>query len=215
MTSYVQPLNARIIWCVKVHYRWAFCLHVVELDDTGEDDIYKINLLEVMLMVKEAWKAMTPKTIANCWNHTKLQNKSRPVTLATSTSPTAMSTTVSIAPTPCSMTSALADDGMWNILQEFANGTISLLLQTKSCLQVHLADHYQFTDWKPAFDAVFAAEDNVEKAVSAIEDLAKQAHTMTPTVPTVLSPTAPCLTLNQLSLLENSLMECVTKLGDR
>ena len=37
---------------------------------------------------------------------------------------------------------------------------------------------------------------------------------MTPTVPTVPSPTSPHLALNQLSLLENDLMECVTKLGD-
>jgi len=80
---------------------------------------------------------------------------------------------------------------------------------------VHLADRYQFADWKPAFDAVFAAEDNVEKVVSAIEDLEKQARTVTPTAPTVPSPTAPRHELNQLSLLENDLMECVTKLGDR
>ena len=75
MTSYVQPLDAGIIQCVKAHYRRAFCLRAIKLDDAGEDDIYKINLLEVMLMVKEAWKAVTPKTIANCWNHTKIQNQ--------------------------------------------------------------------------------------------------------------------------------------------
>ena len=68
---------------------------------------------------------------------------------------------------------------------------------------------------KTSFDAVVAAEDNVRKAVSAIEDLEKQAHTMTPTAPTIPSPnTAPSVKLNQLTLLENGLMECVTKLGD-
>ena len=74
MTSYVQPLDARIIRCVKAHYRPAFCLCAIELDDAGEDNIYKINLLKVMLMVKEAWKAMMLETITNCWNHTKIQN---------------------------------------------------------------------------------------------------------------------------------------------
>jgi hypothetical protein len=43
----------------------------VELDEAGEDDIYKINLLKVMLMVREAWDAVTPKAIINCWKHTK------------------------------------------------------------------------------------------------------------------------------------------------
>ena len=40
------------------------------MDDTGELDIYKINLLEVMLMARQAWYAVTPETIANCWKHT-------------------------------------------------------------------------------------------------------------------------------------------------
>ena len=54
MTTYIQPLDARIIQCVKTHYRQVFCLHVIELDDAGKDDIYNINLLKVMLMVKDA-----------------------------------------------------------------------------------------------------------------------------------------------------------------
>ncbi|KAF9225655.1 hypothetical protein BS17DRAFT_794588 [Gyrodon lividus] len=55
MTSFIQPLDASIIWCFKAHYRHAFCMHAIKLDETGDDDIYKINLLEVMQMVKEAW----------------------------------------------------------------------------------------------------------------------------------------------------------------
>ena len=213
MTAYVQPLDARIIQCVKAHYRQAFCLCAIELNDAGEDDIYKINLLEVMLMVKDAWKAVTPETIVNCWNHMKIQNQ--PVVPATSTSPTPMSTPVSVVPTTCSTTAGLADNSAWEILREFVNSTILSLPQTESHIQDHLANHYRFTDWKPAFDAVFAAEDNVGKAVSAIEDLEKQAHTVTPTAPTIPSPnTAPRIELNQLTLLENGLMECMTKLGD-
>lgn len=72
LTPYVQPLDAGIIRCVKAHHRKAFCLCAVELDDAGEDDIYKINLLEVMLMVRDAWDAVTPETIRNCWKHTKI-----------------------------------------------------------------------------------------------------------------------------------------------
>ena len=69
LTPYVQPLDARIIQSVKAHYRKAFCICAVDLDEAGELDIYKINLLEVMLMVRQAWDAVTPETIANCWRH--------------------------------------------------------------------------------------------------------------------------------------------------
>ena len=32
------------------HYRQEFCLHVIERDELGERELYKINLLEAMLM---------------------------------------------------------------------------------------------------------------------------------------------------------------------
>src|SRR5713101_9338717 len=67
LTPYVQPLDAGIVHCVKAHYRKSFCIHMVNMDDAGEPDIYKINLLEIMLMVRQAWDAVTPEMIANCW----------------------------------------------------------------------------------------------------------------------------------------------------
>jgi hypothetical protein len=70
LTPYVQPLDAGIIRCVKAHYRKSFCICAVDMDEAGEHDIYKINLLEIMLMVWQAWDAVTPETIANCWRHT-------------------------------------------------------------------------------------------------------------------------------------------------
>ena len=73
LTSHVQPLDAGIIRCVKAHYRKAFCLQAIELDEVGEDNIYKINLLEVMLMVRAAWDAISAKSITNCWNHCGIQ----------------------------------------------------------------------------------------------------------------------------------------------
>lgn len=69
MTSFIQPLDAGVICCFKAHYQRAFCLRAIELDKVGEDDIYKINLLEVMLMAKEAWASVSADTIRNCWNH--------------------------------------------------------------------------------------------------------------------------------------------------
>ena len=70
LTPYVQPLNAGIICCVKAHYWKAFCARAVDMDEAGEEDVYKINLLEVMLMVRQAWDAVGAETIANCWKHT-------------------------------------------------------------------------------------------------------------------------------------------------
>src|SRR3954453_24062640 len=67
LTSFVQPLDAGIIRCFKAHYRRAFCHCALDLDDAGERDIYNINLLEAMLMAKEAWDAITPTMIENCW----------------------------------------------------------------------------------------------------------------------------------------------------
>ena len=73
MTSYVQPLDAGIIRCFKAHYRKAFCIRAIELDEAGTTDIYKINLLEVMLMTEAAWDAISAETIRDCWNHTRIQ----------------------------------------------------------------------------------------------------------------------------------------------
>ena len=73
MTPFIQPLDAGIIRCFKAHYRRAFCLRAIELDDAGERDIYKVNLLEVMLMAQSAWDAVSSETIANCWKHTQIE----------------------------------------------------------------------------------------------------------------------------------------------
>jgi hypothetical protein len=48
-------------------------MYAIELDEAGATDIYKINLLEVMLMTKAAWDAVSAETIQNCWNHTGIQ----------------------------------------------------------------------------------------------------------------------------------------------
>ena len=75
MTSFVQPLDQGIIWCFKAHYHKAFCLQAIELNDAGADDIYKIKLLETMFIVKEAWDAVSPETIKNCWKHADIQQQ--------------------------------------------------------------------------------------------------------------------------------------------
>jgi hypothetical protein len=39
----------------------------------GEEDIFKIDIREAMLMAKEAWNMIQPTTIKHCWNHTAIQ----------------------------------------------------------------------------------------------------------------------------------------------
>jgi DDE superfamily endonuclease len=73
MTPYVQPLDAGIIRCFKAHYRQAFCLRAIEQDEAGKENVYQMDLLEAMLLAKKSWDAVSPQTIAHCWNHTKIQ----------------------------------------------------------------------------------------------------------------------------------------------
>jgi len=72
MTLFVQPLDAGIIRCFKAHYHQQMCLCAIELDNAGEDDIYKVNLHEVMLMANAAWDSISTKSIAACWDHTAI-----------------------------------------------------------------------------------------------------------------------------------------------
>ncbi len=66
MTSYVQPLDASIICCFKENYHNAMCIHALDLDDLGEAEIFKLDLLKTMTIVCEAWAKVSSKMIANC-----------------------------------------------------------------------------------------------------------------------------------------------------
>jgi hypothetical protein len=70
MTSFVQPMDAGIIRCFKAHYRRGFSSRAIELDNLNEHDIYQINLLEAMILAREAWKSVDNATLKNCWKHT-------------------------------------------------------------------------------------------------------------------------------------------------
>jgi len=73
LTVFVQPCDAGIICCFKAHYCHVFCLCALDQEEAGERDIFKVNLLEAMLMAKEAWEHITSDTIAHCWRHAKIQ----------------------------------------------------------------------------------------------------------------------------------------------
>ncbi|QRV96162.1 tigger transposable element-derived protein 6 [Ceratobasidium sp. AG-Ba] len=70
LTAFIQPLDAGIIRCFKAHYHRGLLKKAIERDTAGHADPYRINQLEGMLLAKEAWNAVKPSTIINCWRHT-------------------------------------------------------------------------------------------------------------------------------------------------
>ena len=73
MTPFIQPCDAGIIRCFKALYHHNFSRREIDLDEASEREIYKTDLLEAMVMAKEAWNSVTPETIRNCWIHTGIQ----------------------------------------------------------------------------------------------------------------------------------------------
>ena len=63
LTPFIQPFDAEIIWYSKAHYWHAFSMYAIDLEEAGEDNIYKINLLEAITMAWEAWTAVEAPTI--------------------------------------------------------------------------------------------------------------------------------------------------------
>jgi hypothetical protein len=107
LTAWIQPLDSGIIQCLKAHYRREYCCRALDLDEAGKEDIWGMNLLEGMRMVKASWEAVSVSTIANCWCH------------------------VQILPTegqrskPQSLESLLLEKG-WTVVLEFAQSSMSL-----------------------------------------------------------------------------------------
>lgn len=155
MTSFVQPCDAGVIRCFKATYRRNFCSHALDLDDAGEREIYKIDLLEAMTMAKKAWNTVTSETIAHCWNHTGIQPDA--------------SEASSLLPYP-----PHADTLAWDIIQDFATSDMSLP-EAESQLQAHLGDRFVDSDWQPALRAVMEAEGDADKASAAVDSLRKAA----------------------------------------
>jgi hypothetical protein len=70
LTPFVQPCDAGVIRTFKAMHRKAFCARAIDMDEAGEPDVYKIDILEAMLMAKRAWAEVSAETISHCWKHT-------------------------------------------------------------------------------------------------------------------------------------------------
>jgi hypothetical protein len=194
LTPFVQPLDAGVIRCFKAHYRQALCQRALELDDAGERDIYKISLLEAMFMAKDAWKAIKSETIKNCWGHTGIQRP--PIMLC-------------IPPSPQNRDSDPHATAAWNILKKFATTDMSLP-QAKNALKDHFGNQYVDEEWRPALDAVMAAENDT---IAALEGIKELWHSSNPTAAAIPLPLHTSTT--QCADLEEDLMSSVVMLKSR
>ncbi|KAF4616738.1 hypothetical protein D9613_008852 [Agrocybe pediades] len=142
LTPFVQPCDAGIIRCVKAHYRRAYCMRAIAKDDADEQDIFKIDLLEGMTMVKDAWKNVTMQTIVHCWDHTGILpdfNKAQ-------THPkSSVSTKVALG---------------WDVMREYAVSASMTLPQAESKLKEIFGEEYNDTLWRPAINTVIEAEND-------------------------------------------------------
>ena len=193
LTSFIQPLDAGIIWCFKALCHQAFCKRAIDLDEAGEHNIFKIDLHEAMLMAKEAWAQVTPEAIKHCRDHTGIQADSRDPSQAWTSYPTH------------------ADPHAWSILRDFTTNDSMTLPMAKNQLQQLLSDSYVDEHWWAALTAVMDAEGDTEEASAAAEKLAAAA-----THHTGLVIKIPALHTRPLQLAgaEEEILESVKNLKD-
>ncbi|KIO03181.1 hypothetical protein M404DRAFT_76952, partial [Pisolithus tinctorius Marx 270] len=158
LTSHIQPDDAGIIRTLKALYRKAFCLRAIELDETGQAEIYKIDLLEAMMLVTEAWNNVQAVTIKNCWNHTKIQPQ-----VDTNTYSSTPDTATTSYPSP------MADTRAWMVVRTFAMLEELPLPNAERQLHDTLGNHYLATDWDPVLKIVMDAENNISKALEGLD----------------------------------------------
>jgi hypothetical protein len=223
MTSFIQPLDAGIIRCFKAHYRRSFCERAIELDEAGEDDIYKANQLEVMLMAKEAWKEVSSETIAACWRHTQIQpqcaNHFHFITRTNQSLSQELHPSAEIEP--------LQDPKAWQIVKDFAAGRIETFPQAQQQLEAYLKSKYKAGEWDTAFKMIFLAEEDDDAAVKAIDNLSAASMLQSSTSvsaplasvsappASVIAPIPDIHTISQLQQAETNLLHAVKDLHSR
>ncbi|CAG8812833.1 35126_t:CDS:2, partial [Gigaspora margarita] len=69
-TSRIQPLDASIIMSFKCHYKNYFIKWLLDQYKSEKDN--KLNVLNTIKFIVQAWKEVLPETICNCFRHTKI-----------------------------------------------------------------------------------------------------------------------------------------------
>jgi hypothetical protein len=72
-TSKIQPMDAGIIMSFKRHYRHLHINWILSQVEEGKNikDL-KMDVLQAIHYIIKGWSEVTPETIHNCWNHTKI-----------------------------------------------------------------------------------------------------------------------------------------------
>jgi hypothetical protein len=199
ITAYIQPLDAGVIRCYKANHKRLFCEQALDLDDAGETEIYKINLVEAMRISVQGWDMVTPETIQNCWRHTGIVPEEAPIGGYAE-------------PPSLTMTG-------WNIIETFAASEMSLP-EAERALVAALKDEYHDEDWRPALRMVTETEpDEIGQLSDRLAELRR--HTSTGSSIITQAPQAHCspssteLVQKEQQNQEVRLMEKVQELKNR
>lgn len=179
LTSHVQPLDGGIIRCVKAHYRRNLSIRALDLDEAGEDDIFKIDLLSTMKLLRESWDEVTPETIQNCWKHvgiTPRDDEEWEDVFINADAPGSDSDVEMVDPSE-SDSSILRK--AWEVVLPFAESEWTLP-QAEEQLELLLGDGYDRKDWEQGLDAVMKAEGDSEMAVKAVKAIIPRFTLMEP-----------------------------------
>lgn len=171
LTSHVQPCDAGIIRTTKALYRNAFCLRAVDLDDAGQRDIYKIDLREAMLMMVKAWNQVKPSTIVNCWNHSGIQPNTEIDLGKASTTSTIFTNSHPTTSRSSSTCNPKQNPATWILVREFAMLDDIRLPTIEKQLSETLGAAYTASDWDPVLKVIMDAENDMEKALTDIDQL--------------------------------------------
>ena len=175
------------------HCGCGFSTCAIQQDDAGKEDIYKINLLEAMMMAEQAWERISPATIKNCWDHTGIQRpRLAKITLK--------------HPRP-SMPANLAAG--WDIITQFATEQWSLP-EVHAHLQKRLGNHYVANEWNESLDCVLRAEDDTGAALAALAVLRNKWAPSTPAESFEVTDIP-----DESNEVEGELLDLVAQLKDR
>lgn len=85
-TSVLQPMDQGIIRALKSHFRKNLVLKIIQCLDGGGASIAqypKINVLDAILMIHDAWIKLTQRTISNCYKHAGFVRSNEDCTITT------------------------------------------------------------------------------------------------------------------------------------
>ena len=77
-TALSQPMDQGIIKCMKDRYRKQISRRMLDALDANRP--FSITLLDSLLMIRRAWDAVSPETIAHCFRHCHFDTSSLPLT---------------------------------------------------------------------------------------------------------------------------------------